>query len=77
MINQEIAGTDANGNAVTGVVQGVQINNGAATLVVNGSNVPLANVTGIAAAIGRIAGGNGLQKTEKSSYLSCEKGIEP
>jgi flagellar basal-body rod modification protein FlgD len=47
LLNQTIAGTDASGNSVNGVVSQVSISNGAVQLQVGNSTVPIANVTSI------------------------------
>ncbi len=47
LLNQTIQGTDANGNAVSGVVSQVSMSNNAVQLTVGSSTVPLANVTSI------------------------------
>jgi flagellar basal-body rod modification protein FlgD len=47
LLNQTIAGTDAKGNAVNGVVSQVSISSGAVQLQVGNSTVPIANVTSI------------------------------
>ena len=47
LLNQSIQGTDANGNAVSGVVSSVSVANGSVTLQVGTSSVPLANVSQI------------------------------
>jgi flagellar basal-body rod modification protein FlgD len=50
LIGRAVQGTDANGNAVSGNVSSVSIANGAATLNVGNTTLPLANVTQVSAA---------------------------
>ncbi len=45
LIGMSVAGTDANGNAVSGTVSSASINNGAAQLQIGSSSIPLSNVT--------------------------------
>lgn len=45
MLGQTVSGTDANGNAVTGVVSSVNLNSGNPLLTVGTSQMPLTNVT--------------------------------
>jgi flagellar basal-body rod modification protein FlgD len=45
LIGMSVAGTDANGNAVSGTVTSASINNGAAQLQIGNSSIPLSNVT--------------------------------
>jgi len=49
-IGKVVAGTDANKNPVSGVVTQAFLQNGSALLGVGNSQIPLANVTGVAAA---------------------------
>jgi len=49
LIGRTVQGKDANGNAVSGTVSSVSISNGAATLNVGNSTLPLADVTQISA----------------------------
>jgi flagellar basal-body rod modification protein FlgD len=48
-IGKAIAGTDASGNAVSGVVTQAFLSNGSAYVGVGNSQVPLANITNVAA----------------------------
>lgn len=48
MIDKEIMGLDDNGNSVSGVVSGVIMNNGTASLVVGSSTVQMSNVQEVA-----------------------------
>jgi flagellar basal-body rod modification protein FlgD len=45
LIGMSVAGTDANGKAVSGTVSSASINNGAAQLQIGSSSIPLSNVT--------------------------------
>jgi flagellar basal-body rod modification protein FlgD len=47
MLGKTITGTDASGNAVSGPVSSIAITNGTASLTVNGTTVPFANITSI------------------------------
>jgi flagellar basal-body rod modification protein FlgD len=48
LIGRRVAGTDAAGDAVSGVVSGLQTSSSGMELLVGGQDVPLANVTSIA-----------------------------